>query len=227
MRRIALACALVACIGFVPGASAAVGAPAIPTLTVQVVASDEGLVVTEALSAQGGGRVAWSLPLLLPVTGPGPALAPKSDTVRNGVETRGQGGSSVSLEADRIAVTGEAGPGFAAQVRYTLPVTDDRLDLRLSPAMTLGRVQVVTRRSPTYGAQVRPLAPYAVRSETEEDGTWTYLTLLEPLPAGATLKVAASHLPSAFGPYRAAAFAAVALALLALALGLAQGRRKA
>lgn len=206
-------------------ASAQAGGP-MATLVVQVLATDDGLAVAESLRGTGASTaVSWTVPLLVPEDAAGPALVPRNDANPQGIDVKATGGAQAAFSARGILVSAPAGTQeFQVQLRYNLPVRAGRLVLSATPEMALSRVQVVTRRSKGYAAQVRPLAPYGFREEVEEDGTWQYLTLLDPVPAGTPLRIALAHLPAPFGPYRAAGVAVVGVALLSL--GVVVGRKR-
>jgi hypothetical protein len=203
--------------------------PRVVTLSVQVMPGDDGLQVSEALRVTGGSTpVRYDVPLALPEGGRGPTIAPRSEAVRDGVETKAEGGAAVDFGGGALHVTGVpavAGRPMTVQVRYTLPIESSRTVLAVTPAMPLERVQVVSRRTAAYVPQVRPLAPYAIREETEEDGTWVYQTTAEGVPAASTLRIAAGHLPYGPGPYRTAGGLLAGIALAALAVAVARGRR--
>lgn len=57
------------------------------------------------------------------------------------------------------------------------------------------QVQVVTRRTPMYYPQVRPLLPYTFSEEEDTSGAWQYMSITRPLAPGASLVILAARQP--------------------------------
>jgi hypothetical protein len=208
--------------GAFPTAAQGRGRPTMASLSVQVLPSEGGLVVTQAMSLSGApGEVRYLMPLVLPETGPRPRLG------GGGVRARGGEGTRVEVTPDGVLVIGTLGTGrqVIAEASYEVPVSTSRLVLSVTPDLPLAGVTVITRRDRDYGLHVRPLVPFAYREEAGEDGTWVFQTAGDEVPPGATLRIAVGHLPAAVGPYRAAALIIAALVLAGLGLSLLARRR--
>ena len=231
-RAVASVLSFVALLAVAPRALHAQGAPAsgmIASLTVQLVATDDGLQVTEALNVQGGSAgMRWPFPLFVPEGGSAPVMTARVEGQAGGTDVRSSGGASAQFAQGVLYVSSPSGVGgrWSVEIRYDLPVDDDRMTGLLTPGFPLSRVQFVTKRSATYAAQIRPLVPYNFREDVEEDGTWQTLTPVDGLPAGATLRTAVAHLPKAFDAYRASGLVVAGLALFGLALVVIARRRR-
>ncbi len=230
--RTGAALAIAALLAVAPRAGLAEGAPAgrlIASLVVQLVATDDGLQVTEALNVQGGSAVMhFPFPLFVPEGGPVPALAARVEGQAGGTDVRATGGASTQFTQGTLYVSSPSvvGGQWSVEIRYNLPVDDDRMIGLVTPSFPLARVQVISKRSATYGAQIRPLVPYTYHEDVEEDGTWQTLVLTDGVPGGGTLRTAVSHLPKAFDVYRAGGLAVAGVALLGLVVVVLARRRR-
>lgn len=199
-----------------------VGRPTLASITVQVVASEGGLVVTQAVALSGvPGAVRYRMPLLLPESGPQPVLG------GGAVRARGGEGTRVEVTPDGIMMAGVLGEGrqLVAEASYQIPVASSRLMLSTTADVPLIGTTVITRRDRFYGLHVRPLLPFSYREEDGEDGTWVFQTATAEVAPGTPLRVAVGHLPVATGPYRAAALILGALVLAGLGFSLLASRR--
>lgn len=200
------------------------------TLAVQILVDDRRLSVTQVLNMPSPAdeqSAVGRFPLLLPETGPGPDLKPRTESNPNGIDTSATPGARVVFGTDGLEIHGKPGTtGFQVKVRYTVPVTDTGLAFRMTPSFDLGTVQFITKRNSTYGMQLRPLIPYSYREEVEEDGTWQYMTSLRAVEAGSSVRATARHLPSPFGTYRTIGVVAVFLAAVILGLTMLSRNRK-
>jgi hypothetical protein len=205
---------------------AAAAAPEGPVATVLVeISSDEGtLSVAQAFSILGGGAGTWTVPLLLPESGAQPRMIEKIGDAP-GLEIQVRGGATAKVRDGAVVVSGTPGMSgdFGVEIHFQVPVKDAHLVLGATTSLALVRVQVIHRGGP-YALQVRPLAPFAYREESEGDGTWRYQDMLEPLPAGQRLRVAVGRLPSATGPYRTAGLALLLLVATGTAVLLVRRR---
>ncbi len=227
MSRVASTCGL-ALAAFVALAARPAGAamPQGPMATVVVeVSADEGsLSVAQAFSLVGGGSGTWTMPLLLPESGPSPRMIEKMGDAP-GLELHAKGGATARILDGAVVVSGSPGTSgdFGVEVHWDVKVRDARLVLAATPLLDIARVQVIHRGGP-YALQVRLLEPFVYREESEGDGTWRYQDLLEPIPAGQPLRVAVGRLPTGTGPYRAAGLALLLLVGAVAAVGLVRRR---
>lgn len=198
------------------------GRPTLASITVQVIASEGGLVVTQAVALSGlPGAVRFRMPLLLPESGPQPRMD------GGAVRTRGGEGTRVEVTPDGAVMSGMLGEGrqLVAEASYQIPVASSRLMLATTADVPLIGTTVITRRDRFYGLHVRPLLPFSYREEDGEDGTWVFQTATAEVAPGTPLRVAVGHLPVATGPYRAAALILGALVLAGLGFSLLASRR--
>jgi hypothetical protein len=199
-------------------------------LSVQVEATEAGLVVSESLEIAEASRFTRIvLPILVPAEGPGPAIVAKSEARPDGLETDSSGVVAVELQDGVVAVrrTAEGAQGeTTASVRYVLPIRGPRMTLVLDVGADLESVRFVIRRSPDPAIHLRPLFPYAYEEETSEDGTWQTLTVPGGARQGTRLVLVAGHLPEASGPYRALALGAAVVVVLGFLACLWHYRRR-
>lgn len=203
-----------------PGQGA--GRPTLASITVQVIPSEGGLVVTQGVALSGmPGAVRYRMPLLLPESGPQPLVG------GGGVRARGGEGTRVEVTPDGVVMSGMLGEGrqLVAEASYQIPVASSRLVLAATADVPLFGTTVITRRDRFYGLHVRPLLPFSFREEDGEDGTWVFQTATAEVAPGTPIRVAVGHLPAATGPYRAAALILGALVLAGLGLSLLASRR--
>ncbi len=233
MRGVAckLGCLLAALAAVVPAVAGAfptseagqgIGRPTIASITLQILPSEGGLVVTQAVAVSGmPGAVRYRLPLLLPESGPQPLMG------EGGVRARGGEGTRVAVTAAGVEMSGmlRQGRQLVAEVSYQIPVASSGLVLSATADVPLVETTVITRRDRDYGLHVRPLMPFTYREEDGEDGTWAFQTATTDVAPGTSLRVAVGHLPLASGPYRAAALIVAALILFGLGFSLLARRR--
>lgn len=182
---------------------------------VQVSADEGTLAVAQAFTLAGPGTGSWTMPLLLPESGPLPRMVEKLGDAP-GLQVRARGGATAKVRDGLVVLSGTPGTSgdFGAEVQYQVPVSDARVVLAATPLLDIAQAQVIHRGGP-YALQVRPLAPFAYREVAEADGTWRYQALAEPVSAGRPIRVAVGRLPTGTGPYRDAGLAV----LLAVAAG--------
>ena len=190
-------------------------------LDVQVLAREGAVSVVQMLTLSPGepGEPA-PFPVMTTIDRGHPVVAPRGAGEPGGLLVKTSGAVSVRFDDGKLLVSRDgAGSGPArVQVSYTVDLGPAASGFVIEPAIELGRVTFVTRRTPTYSMQLRPLVPYSYHEESEEDGTWCYMTLMHGLGAGSSVEVSALHLPVAFDVYKAvggaAALASVVLFLL-------------
>ena len=177
------------------------------TILVEISADEGSLSVIQVFSVVAAGTGTWTVPLLLPESGPQPRIIEKVGEAP-GLAIRPRGGASARVRDGSVVVSGTPGTSgeFGVEIQWDVHVDDARLVLAAIPTLDVARVQVIHRGGP-YAIQVRPLDPFVYREESEGDGTWRYQDLLEPIPAGSQLRVAVGRLPIGTGPYRTAGLA--------------------
>ncbi len=211
-----------------PALPASAAPPERPMATLWVeIGGDEGrLTVAQSLVLLGGGPGSWTVPLLLPETGPQP---PRQQRVGEapGLEVRPRGGASVEVRDGNVVVSGTPGTSgeFGAEVFYPVRVEDSRTVLAAVPGLTLAQVQVIHRGGP-HALHVRPMEAFGYREESEGDGTWRYQDLSVPVPAGRPLRIAVGRLPVDSGPYQAAGLGVLAVVAALSVLGMARRRAR-
>lgn len=183
-------------------------------LTVKVIVGEDKVFITQRLDiASGPTKALKAMPMLRPEGGPLPKVALEGDSDGEGlkVETRG----AIAVGEIKDAVLLKVGGDGQVEARYALPIRSTSMRFILeSQDLDLDGVRFVTRKTPSYSPQLRPLAPYHYAEEDTEDGTWQMMTLLMPLNRGERVEVALLHLPQGFSSYRLAILGGVGLIIL-------------
>jgi len=161
---------------------------------VQVTAGDMNMTIIQLCTTDKQGSLTLPIARPIPYSLQGPVLPPvKIDSTKVNMKKQG---CDIRVTPDINMSINNSSQQCQVQVSYSFPHHyKDYFVLFKNIADEAISLQVVTRRTPVYYPQVRPLVPYAFSEEEDNSGAWQYMSLAKPVAPGASITIMAARQP--------------------------------